>query len=122
MESTVLPLSKITSFLYDYIKNSKDFSLQKVAQEAMGLQYQNFHKRLRANNLKIEELEKIVSYLGLDINITLGDMSFSNMSEDGPPGAGNKDLILRVISLQDAIIRLEKENAELKVVIIKSHL
>ncbi len=95
--------------LITYIKEESPYTMGDVARQTLGITYSNFQKRLSKNNIKLYELEKILTYLGLEIHISLGKMKFSN-AVTSPTNyeeqLAQKD---RVLELQEKIIYLQEK-------------
>ncbi|RMG27268.1 MAG: hypothetical protein D6730_07600 [Bacteroidetes bacterium] len=102
-----IPLSKLGETLKAYIKENKAHNLTEVGQKTLGITYQNFQKRLSKNNLRIYELEQILDYLGLEVQLTIGEMQFG-----GKPAAGvNYD---ERLAEEERLLMLEEEQVKLK--------
>jgi len=101
------PLSEIGPYLLNFIKKKSTLSVQKVAEETLGLHTSNFSGRLSRNNLKLEEVETITNYLGLSLEIKIGEMTTSTEVSKEPNLAQYAIMAERVIKLLD-------ENSKLK--------
>lgn len=95
--------------LITYIKEESPYTMGDVAKHTLGITYSNFQKRLSKNNIKLYELEKILTYLGLEIHISLGKMKFTNAM---PSPANYEEQLAqkdRVLELQEKIIYLQEK-------------
>ena len=104
-----LPLDNLGQSLVSYIKEQSPYTLAEVAKNTLGITYSNFQKRLSKNKIKMFELQEILSFLQLEIQITIGDMTFQN----GPPSNSDYERVLaqkdKMLQLQDKIIQLQDE-------------
>ncbi|MEM6628552.1 MAG: hypothetical protein AAF694_02720 [Bacteroidota bacterium] len=104
-----LPLDDLGQSLVSYIKEQSPYTLAEVAKSTLGITYSNFQKRLSKNKIKMFELQEILNFLQLEIQITIGDMTFQN----GPPSSSDYEKVLaqkdKMLQLQDRIIQLQDE-------------
>lgn len=110
-------LSELGDTLRAIIKKKEGTSLSVVAREALGITYPNFSRRLTDNSLKVHELVKIFAFLGMEVELSLGDIVISNEAPKGEISyekiIAEKDQLLQLkeekIGLQQRIIELQEE-------------
>lgn len=109
-----ISIHELGSWLLTYIKKHPKHTLGKTSSATLNITYGNFQKRLAKNNIKLAELQKILDYLELEINISIGDTEFRSDQEEyiAPPPVDYEKLIQqneRVIKLQEKVISLQEK-------------
>ena len=110
-------LSELGDTLRVLIKKKEGTSLSTVARGALGITYPNFSRRLTDNSLKVHELVKIFDFLGMEVQLSLGEIVVSNETPKGEVSyeeiIAEKDKLLQLkeekIDLQQRIIELQEE-------------
>ena len=112
------PLNELGKVLRAYIKDGSPHSLTEVGKQALGITYSNFQKRLSENNLRTYELEKILSYLGLEASLVIGDMEFQNehIHSTNTPVSYEKRMEKeeRILKLEERQLELRRHNLSLQ--------
>ena len=102
-----LPLSELGSTLISLIKSHPELKMGDVGKYALGITYANFQKRLKTNNIKLDELEKLVNYLQLEIQVSIDDMDFSNTPTRPSDMEDELERRQKIMDLQEKVIQLQ---------------
>ena len=98
--------SEVGPYILKEIKKSKHTVLE-VAENTLNLHTSNFSRRLKENNINLEEIGVISKYLGMPIKVQVGEID----TELNPKG---KESIYAISTLQQKIIDLMEERERLR--------
>lgn len=104
-----IDLGTLSQDLYEWLRENHSEPISAIAQNALGMNYLAFQRRMTANKMKLLEMAKLLKYLSFESRIEI-----VALSQDDVIKASQKDTN-ELLQAKNDIIDLLRENGRLKI-------